>query len=399
MGNTDDSDAARERLRLHVIDRARSTSRADRWFSGSNAASFRVDLDNAGFAFDESIRTDQIGDALEIVIDGSFLWRNAMNCSDTRRWIAEIDARRSSLTARDAIWLAIMRTDLGQGTTDHEVVSGAITAALATANAADDDPALAIALHFDSINRIVLDPIDAADRLARVRDIAESIGDHRLVHLSDAFSALATVARGDTERGAAMARDLAGQVSGDGYEVFISNWVAWTAHLISEDVEQLRYWTDRQREYLTRIGVRETWLTIHNMALSSAMEGEDVHQRLHQACSQAHREDLDAAADTVLALAVIARVDRRPRDAAELLGSIAGQRLNNVAHYVLRRATFVALGGEIDPDERDELMQRGRQRTIRDVLDAAWSPGQHLSNGREPRTARSTARQRVPPNC
>jgi hypothetical protein len=148
------------------------------------------------------------------------------------------------------------------------------------------------------------------------------------------------------------------------------SWVGWIAHLIFEDVEGQRYWTDRQREYLARIGVRETWLTIHNMALSAAMEGEDVHVRLYEARSQANREDVDSEADTVLALAVIARLEGRPHEASELLGSITGQPLNNVAHYVLYRATFVALGDEIDTDQRDELMQRGRGQTVRDVLDA-----------------------------
>jgi predicted ATPase/class 3 adenylate cyclase len=374
LESTGEVDAVRARLRLHVVDRARSSSRVDRWFSGSNAASFRVDLDNAGFAFDESIRTGRISDALEIVIDGSFLWRNAMNCSHGRRWIAELNAQRSSLNARDATWLAIMRIDLGQGTADHDAVSRAITAAHATAHDADDDTALAIVLHFDAINRIVVDPIDAAARLGRVRDISESTGERRLVDLTRAFAALATVAGGDHEAGTATAREAAGKVSGDGYEVFIANWVAWVAHLISEDVERLRFWTDRQREYLTRIGVGETWLTVHNMALSTAMEGGDVHERLYQARAQADREDLDSAADTVLVLAVIARVDGRPRDAAHLLGSIAGQRLNNVAHYVLYRATFDALGSEITAKARDQLMQQGREHTVHDVLDAHGLP-------------------------
>ncbi len=365
-----DTSAAQEQLRAHVVDRAKGSSRVDRWFSGSNAASLRSDLDSARFAFDESIRTDRIADALEIVIDGSFLWRNTMNCSDARRWIPQLDARASSLTARDAMWLAIMRSDLAQGTADHEAISGAITDALAAADAADDHVALAIALHFDALTRIVVDPTDAVARLAHVRSIAESIGDRRLVHLADAFAALAIVAGGDVEDGALRAGEVASKVSGDGYEVFIANWVAWIAHLITEDVDRLRYWTDRQRAYLTRIGVRETWLTIHNMALSSAMEGEDVHERLHQARVQADREDLESAADTVLALAVIARADGRPHEAAELLGTVTGQRLNNVAHYVLYRATFTALGGEIESDERDVLVERGRERTVRDVLDA-----------------------------
>jgi predicted ATPase/class 3 adenylate cyclase len=365
-----DTHATRERLRAHVVDRARNSSRVDRWFSGSNAALLRADLDNARFAFDESIRTGHVTDALEILIDGSFLWRNTMNCSDARRWIPRLVERASALTARDAMWLAIMRTDLGQGTADHEAMSRAITDALSLADAADDDVALAIALHFDAITHIVADPTDAAARLDRVRGIAVSIGDRRLIDLTEAFATLATVAGGDIEDGAMRARELAGQVSGDGYEVFIANWVAWIALLISEDVVGLRYWTDRQRDYLTRIGVRETWLSILNMALSSAMEGEDVHERLYRARLQADREDLESGADTVLALAVIARADGRPHEAAELLGAATGQRLNNIAHYVLYRATFRALGAEIGPDERDVLMRRGTTQTVHDVLDA-----------------------------
>jgi predicted ATPase/class 3 adenylate cyclase len=368
LADTGESDAARERLRAHVVDRATRSSRIDRWFSGSNASSLRADFDSTRFAFAESIRAGKITDALEILIDGSFLWRNTMNCADARRWIPQLAERASSMTERDAMWLAIMRADLAQGTADHEAMSRAIADALAVADAADDDAALAIALHFDALTRIVIDPPDAAARLARVHGIAESIGDRRLTHLIGAFAALATVADGDSGDGAVRISEIAGAVSGDGYEAFIANWVAWIAHLISEDVARLRYWTDRQRDYLTRIGVRETWLTIHNMALSSAMEGEDVHGRLYQARVQADREDLESAADTVLALAVIARVDGRSHEAAELLGVVTGQPLNNVAHYVLYRATFRALGGEIEPDERDELMRRGNERSVDEVL-------------------------------
>jgi hypothetical protein len=106
------------------------------------------------------------------------------------------------------------------------------------------------------------------------------------------------------------------------------------------------------------------------MALSAAVEGEDVHERLYGARARAEREDVESEADTVLALAVIARADGRPRDAAELLGAVTGQRLNNVGHYVLYRATFMALGDEITTAERDEHVDRGRERTVRDVLDA-----------------------------
>jgi hypothetical protein len=71
----------------------------------------------------------------------------------------------------------------------------------------------------------------------------------------------------------------------------------------------------------------------------------------------------------VLALAVIARADGRPHEAAELLGAATGQRLNNIAHYVLYRATSRALGAEIGPDERDVLMRQGATQTVHDVLD------------------------------
>ena len=105
-------------------------------------------------------------------------------------------------------------------------------------------------------------------------------------------------------------------MSGDGYEVFLANWSAWTATLVREDAERLRHWTDRQRHYLSRVGLPETWLSMWSMALSSVLEGEDVHERLFEARLRADREGLQSATDTVLALAMIARHEGRTGDAA-----------------------------------------------------------------------------------
>ena len=364
-----EADAARERLRRHVVARATRTSRVDRWFSGTNAASFRADLDNARVAFERSISHGHVRDALEILVDGAFLWRNTLNCTDGRRWIDELGNAPEALGPPDELWLALMRADIGQGTADHEAMQRAAEDAVELARIAGDAEALVIALHFEALPYIVAAPEDAASRLRHALGIADDLDDPRLAQLLEVFAAVAALADGDVGGGVERAEEVAHATEGDGYQVFIANWAAWMATLISEDAEALRHWTDRQRDYLALVGLRETWLTIWSMALSSAMEGEDVHIRLRQARLRADREGLQSATDTVLALAMIARFEQRPRDAAGLLGVVTGHALNNTAHYVLYRTLRGALRAQLGPGEVEDLMRRGSTMSMDSVLE------------------------------
>ena len=231
--------------------------------------------------------------------------------------------------------------------------------AVEAAREAGDDTALVIALHFAALPYIVAAPDGAAHRLQAALEIAHSLGDRRLTQLLEAFMAVTSLAAGDVERGVAGAEAVAEAVEGDGYEVFIANWAAWIATLIAEDTERNRYWTERQRDYLSRVGLVETWLSIWSMALSSAMEGEDIHEQLYRARLRADREGIESANDAVLALALIERIAGRPAAATELLGVITGRALNNTAHYVLYRALRRALRTKLGTEEFDACMNRG----------------------------------------
>ncbi len=368
-----EADDAAERLRCHVVTRASSRPRHQRWLSGSNAVAFRLDLDNARFAFERSLALGTATDALELVIDGSFLWRNTLHCSDGRRWIAALSDDAATLPDADARWLDIARADLGQGTAEHEAIAAAVEHARSLHDdpSGDADPPAHVVIgHFEALAYIVAEPPIAAEKLAAVRTVAESCRSSQLVDLVDAFTAVTVLADGDVARSVALAEEVAGRVDGDGYEVFIANWAAWIACLIAEDGPRLRRWTDRQRQYLLRVGLRETWLTIWSMALSSAVEGEDVLERLRIARRRADREGLESAADAVLALSVIERLAGRPDRAAELLGAVTGHRLNNTAHYVLYRSLRRALRDQLGAERLDAAMHAGSGRPLDDILDA-----------------------------
>ena len=358
---------ARDRLRAFVVEHTASTSRVDRWLSGAHAVSFRADLENARFAFERSIAQRIPHDALEVLIGGGFLWRNTLNCIDGRRWIAQLEDFEEGLDPIDRVWMALERADLGQGTADHGAMQQAAESAVARARDAGDDGALAIALHFEALPYIVAAPEEAVGRLGEAQTAAASFGDARLTKLVDAFAVMAALAGGEIDRGVEMT-DRFDELTGDGYEVFITNWVGWMVGLVSEDLGRLRFWTDQQRLYLSTIGLMETWLTMWSMSLSSAMEGEDVHDRLHRARLRADREGLESASDAVLALALIARREDRPHDAAELLGTITGLPLNNAAHYVLFRTLRRSLQTELDADELRSAMERGAGTDPESVL-------------------------------
>ena len=61
-----------------VRERAVASTRLDRWLSARRAAAYRADLDDARQAFRRSLDQGEAGDALEIAVAASFLWRNAL---------------------------------------------------------------------------------------------------------------------------------------------------------------------------------------------------------------------------------------------------------------------------------------------------------------------------------
>jgi predicted ATPase/class 3 adenylate cyclase len=363
-------DVAAERLRSHVVRRATALTRVDRWFSGQNAASLRADLDNIRFAFDQSMWSGRTVEALELHIGCCFLFRNTLSCTDGRRWAARLEPVEADFDPVDRLWSTLVRADLAQGTADHETGARSAAEAVQLAEQASDATALVIARQSDALHYVVIDPDEALARLDHALELAEPLDDPRLERLLRAFVSVTELSAGRTDRGMEIAEEVGHEATGDGYDVFIANWAAWTGCLIRGDAERLRYWRERQRTYLSSIAIPEPWMFLWSTALNHAMEGDDPIAGLRQARVRADSEGHDIAADVILALVVIELLAGRRTEAAELLGLVMRSRLNNLSHYVLARTLRTRLRESLDHDTLTAAMRRGARRDADETLDA-----------------------------
>ncbi len=354
-----EADDAAERLRVHVVDRATARTRTDRWLSGCHAAAVRLDVDNERFAFERSIRIGRTVDALEIHIGSSYLFRNTSSCVDGRWWVDALKPVEDQLAQRDRLWFTIVQADLAQGTADHRGGMDAAARALALTKSVDDPAAEVIARHFEAVHLIVPAPAEAMARLVDALDVARALGDPRLEQLLEAFMALAELSAGNGDKGMAIAETVGHQVDGDGYEFFIAHFAAWTSSLIQADVEQLRYWLERQRRHLLQIGLSLPWQFEWSTGLVDAVEGGDPIAGLQRTRDLANVEGHDLDADIVLALATIERHGQRCREAAEMLGAIKGRELGNLSHYILARYLRNDLRAELGDEVLREAMAEG----------------------------------------
>lgn len=363
----DQSEEASARLIDHVVAEAKRTDRIDRWFSGANAATFRADLDSARLAFDRLLDDGRVVDALEITIACCYLFRTTLNGIDGRRWIARLSLAADDLNAGDRLWFHLVRADLAQGSADHLTGRDAAERATDLADEADA-PTSMIANHLGALHLVVPDPQEATKRFTEAARGARDAGLDRIEHLMGAFAAMAALSAGEVDHGAELAEEVAHDVAGDGYEVFIAHWAAWTACLLRGDTDRLRYWTDRQRSFLLGAGVTEPWLFLWSVALLHAMEGGDAVEGLRLARERADNEGHDVAADIVLALAIVAQHRGHLVEAAELLGAIAGARLNNLSHYVLGRNLQSRLQAELGGARLTAASDRGSSATPASIL-------------------------------
>lgn len=370
LAEAGEAEEAAGRLVGHVVEQASTHRRVDRWFSASNAAKLRADLDNARFAFDRLLDAGDVVPALEIAIACSYLFRTTLNGADGRRWVGRLEQVATDLAAEDQLWFQILRADLAQGSADHATGHDAAVRAAHLAAQSSDAEAVVIALHLTGLHLVMPDPRSAADRFAEAEDAARRCGDARLERLMRAFGAMAALSGGDIERGVSAAEAVADEVTGDGYDVFIAHWAAWTACLLNGDIARLRHWTDRQRAFLLGAGVAEPWLFLWSVALLHAMEGDGTTEDLRLARERAHGEGHQVDADIVLALAVIERARGNATEAAELLGATARAMLNNLSHYVLSGNLRAALRAELGDDEVRSAMADGAQRNPAEILDA-----------------------------
>jgi predicted ATPase len=357
---------AREALRCHVVDRAVSSPRIDRWLSARLAAAHRTDLENVRLAFVASVDGGHVDDAVEIAVGGSFLWRNAIGAIEGSAWVEDLLAR--GLSDRNRQWVEILRADVGQGRGDHRQLLDAARAARDLVTATEDPAAACLASHFGSFARLT-EPDDGRRRLTEALDRARQSGEPRLVSLTEAFIVVADIAVGDHDRAREVLGRLGQEVSEDGYDAFIVNWSGWMLGLAERDAEQAWRWMRRQHDYLDRTGVVETWVTTYSTALCEAAANQDIGSTLGRALALADREGYDASGDGALALAYAALCADRFEAAAELVGTALRSRFYGTAHYVLYRAVIHrCLRQHLDDTTMHAAMERGQEQTAERAL-------------------------------
>jgi predicted ATPase/DNA-binding winged helix-turn-helix (wHTH) protein len=362
-----DAAGAVERHRRHVRDRVASVSRLDRWLSARRAAAYRADLEDARQAFRHSLEQGEVGDAVEIAVGASFLWRNAIGCAEGDSWVAELAAR--DLSPDDELWVHILRSDVGQGRGDPGQMFAAPTPGEGGPGDPDDDPAGACVLaHYHALARLT-EPGSGRPRLGRALDLARRSGDDRLTTMIEIFFTVTDVAAGDYDQARAEHARLDRVASEDGYDRFLLHWAGWMLGLAERNAVTARRWMSRQQDFLDRTGIVETWITSLSTALCDVVEGGDVVSRLAHTLDLADREGYRADADCVLALAYAAMCAERPSEAAELIGIATHARINATALYVLYSAVLdQPLRGRLDAAAMAEAAARGRERTPAEAL-------------------------------
>jgi predicted ATPase len=360
-----EQDAAFERLRMHVVDTARQTTRLDRWCSARLAAARRTNGDQARQAFWASLEGGHLTDAVEIAIGASFLWRNALGCTEGGIWLDAL--LRHELTPEDQVWALILLADVSQGIGDHGRMAEA-TARAREIDTTSDRAASCILAHYAALSRFT-DPARAQAHLTEARLLAD---DPRLVHLVDSFMLIPQIAAGDAAAVFEQAEKLERSVSDDGYESYILHWVGWLAGLARQNAREARHWMDLQHAFLERTGIVETWITTLSEALTDAVDGSDARLMITRAFALADREGYRAEGDCALALAYSEACRGELVSAAELIGAAMHSHFNATAHYALYRVVIEPVVREqLGSARYAEAIERGRRRTAADALAAA----------------------------
>jgi predicted ATPase/DNA-binding winged helix-turn-helix (wHTH) protein len=360
-----EAEAALERNRQHVVDEARSSTRLDRWCSARLGAERRDAGDQARQAFRASLDTGQVADAVEISVGASFLWRQAIGCTEGQRWMGELLDRE--LAPADRIWALILQADIGQGIGDFGQV---LTAAEEAWDVDDrsDAAATCIVAHYRALAHLT-DPARCRDALTPVLAMA---ADTRLLSLVQAFLAVPEIAGGAGDDLLDHLERLHDETSEDGYDRYILNWVGWLFGLARRQADVARLWMGRQHAFLARTGFGQTWLTSLSNALTESVEGSDVRELMAGALALADREGYRAEGDGALALAYSEACRGEAMAAAELLGTATRSRFNSTAHYVLYRVVVEpVVRRQLEPAEFEAALERGGRRTAEEALAAS----------------------------
>jgi predicted ATPase/DNA-binding CsgD family transcriptional regulator len=351
-------EATFEHHRRWTVQRATSTTRADRWFSARLAAEQHAYADHVRQAFWSSVGAGRYGDAVDLAATRSFLWRNAVGCAEGRRWLdALVD---EPVDDADSAWVSLLRSDIAQGDGDFVAMITSAEETVELGPEADGD-AYALALHFAALVDL-LDLARVDEALARVRVAASS---ERMVALVDAFFLVAHAGRLSTAEFELRSLELHRKCSSDGYERFIFNWAVWMHGLALRDESLARSGIDQQYEFLDHTGLGETWLTAYSMAVTRMIDGGAGREHLAHALGLAGREGYRIEGDCVLALAYSEVCCEHPVEAAELLGLARTCRFNATAHHVLHGVVVEPLVRRgLDLADYSAALERGKQRSV-----------------------------------
>lgn len=355
-----------EHHRCWAVGRATASSRLDRWLSGTLAAAQRRDAEHVRQAFWSSLDVGAGRDAVELATTRSFLWRNAVGCTEGRRWLDALDALADhDLEPGDRAWVDVLRADLAQGVGDFQAMIAAASEAALVASGAE--PSVALAQYFLMLQHL-LDPQRADAALA---ELAAAVTDERLEHLVGAFSVVADLAEPERDDLDDRLESLRRACGHDGYERFILNWAGWMHGLARRDPVRAERGIRDQYEFLHRTGLAETWLTAYSLAVAQMTDGTSGREQLAHARTIARNEGHQIDGDCMLALAYSEVCADRPHVAAELLGLARTCRFNATAHYVVHGLVVEPLvRAELDDAEFREAVDRGRSRSVPGTLQA-----------------------------
>ncbi len=355
------------RLRHHVRNRAAPNGRAHAWLSARGAAASRDDLDTVKFAFDLSLRTGNVGDAIDIALSMSSLWRNARSCAEGRDWVDRL--LQAVLPATDAIWAMILDADIGLGSGEPTRLASSAAAALDLSSQANDPSAESIATIQSALPHLV--DGTASPRLGAAIEVATRAAEPALRRVAESFLLVAQLA----ERPHLETTELLHNIdaaSADGYDRYIAIWAAWVHALAKRDGPALRRFLDLQRQNLLQSGLGENWLVTFNTALTLIAEQQPFRRQLQRAADHARLEGRDATPDLVLALAYDAACRNDTTEAAELLAASApallGDTANHIHHWII---TTLVVRPALDETSFQAANDRGRALNADDIA-ARW---------------------------
>jgi predicted ATPase/DNA-binding SARP family transcriptional activator len=355
-----------ERLRHHVVSRARSLPRVRTWLSASMAARSRDDLDNVRLAFEDSLRQGDTSAAVDVALGISTLWRNSVSYAEGRRWV---DALRSSdLSPADRLWTLVLAADVGLGSGDPFLMREAADEAAGLLEQVDDPGAGVIVAVYRAIVRLV-PPEPAVLALEEAADRAKALGEPGLERLARGFRAVALRMAGRADGLAEELQDLTDADPSSDYDRYICLWVASLLALVDRDAPRLRRLMDAQLGDLMASGLQENWLTMYWEALVLIGDGQDYMPKLRRSRQRAEAEGRSPDADCVLAFAYDAACHDEWERAAELVGAADGSLRHDTAgyiHHVLLREQLVR--PRLEPEVFREATQRGRKTDVDDLL-------------------------------